>query len=265
MLYTHSCGNPLRPHIVFLHGFLGTCEDFIPIIEQLKDDYFCTAIDLPGHGKSPTSHDPLKLIARCMQKLTRPIDAIAGYSMGGRIALHYSLQFNIKKQILFSAHTGLSPNKLKEQIANENYWLNALKTLPIKDFIKLWYQQPLFYSLRNRDDLFATVLKKRLQQDSLGIYSMYSCFLLSEQKAHDAMKIPTLLVYGELDGKYRDLYEGWRSKVAVEKIPYAGHAVHIENPIGCARLIDTFLQKENAYDNTMAASCRLQRYPVSQS
>ena len=38
-----------KPTLVFLHGFLGSANDWSALIEQLPD-YDCIAFDLPGHG-----------------------------------------------------------------------------------------------------------------------------------------------------------------------------------------------------------------------
>ena len=38
-----------KPTLVFLHGFLGSANDWSALIELLPD-YNCIAFDLPGHG-----------------------------------------------------------------------------------------------------------------------------------------------------------------------------------------------------------------------
>lgn len=41
-----------RPVCVFLHGFLGDKEDWLPIMRALALTHRCVALDLPGHGKT---------------------------------------------------------------------------------------------------------------------------------------------------------------------------------------------------------------------
>ncbi len=41
-----------RPTVLFLHGFLGTGEDWAPIAQALSAQYHCVTVDLPGHGKT---------------------------------------------------------------------------------------------------------------------------------------------------------------------------------------------------------------------
>lgn len=94
--------------LLFLHGFLGTSEDWIPIMKAVSGSAKCFAVDLPGHGKSGIqSGDSVNLTGGlslsievvaailnqlidklCTQKIT-----LVGYSMGARIALYMALRF----------------------------------------------------------------------------------------------------------------------------------------------------------------------------
>ena len=51
MSYTVS-GDPHRPAILFLHGFLGSSADWAGTISALDERFYCVAPDLPGHGRS---------------------------------------------------------------------------------------------------------------------------------------------------------------------------------------------------------------------
>ena len=50
-LHTITLGNPSLPRIVFLHGFLGSGSDWLPVTRELQNDYCCLMVDLPGHGE----------------------------------------------------------------------------------------------------------------------------------------------------------------------------------------------------------------------
>lgn len=41
-----------KPVCVFLHGFLGSGDDWLPIMQSLAMTHQCFALDLPGHGRS---------------------------------------------------------------------------------------------------------------------------------------------------------------------------------------------------------------------
>jgi isochorismate synthase/2-succinyl-5-enolpyruvyl-6-hydroxy-3-cyclohexene-1-carboxylate synthase/2-succinyl-6-hydroxy-2,4-cyclohexadiene-1-carboxylate synthase/O-succinylbenzoate synthase len=114
--------------VVFLHGFLGSSEDWLPIMHALALSSECVSIDLPGHGKTRINDegmgkpfyyetiqalDPLSmenvaqalsLLLRCMSKKKV---ILVGYSMGARIALHMAVKFNSQVITNFHATTSL--------------------------------------------------------------------------------------------------------------------------------------------------------------
>jgi 2-succinyl-6-hydroxy-2,4-cyclohexadiene-1-carboxylate synthase len=49
--YTLS-GDARRPTVLFLHGFMGSSEDWRETAAALDGRYRCLAVDLPGHGAS---------------------------------------------------------------------------------------------------------------------------------------------------------------------------------------------------------------------
>lgn len=93
--------------LVFLHGFLGSGEDWIPTMKALSTSARCIAVDLPGHGESVIDgdtqiesrqkpHIPIEAIANILSKLICNIThrrvVLIGYSMGARIALYSALR-----------------------------------------------------------------------------------------------------------------------------------------------------------------------------
>ncbi|CAB3222470.1 unnamed protein product [Arctia plantaginis] len=47
-----SYGNPEKPPILLLHGYMDSAATFIALLELLPDTYYYVGLDLPGHGKS---------------------------------------------------------------------------------------------------------------------------------------------------------------------------------------------------------------------
>lgn len=91
--------------VVFLHGFLGTSEDWIPIMKSMSASSRCIAFDLPGHGGSKMQFNDdmdegtnmsMKVVADVLHKLflvlTTSKVTVVGYSMGARIALYTALR-----------------------------------------------------------------------------------------------------------------------------------------------------------------------------
>lgn len=94
--------------LVFLHGFLGSSEDWIPIMKSISGSARCISIDLPGHGESmfqksdsgEAAQDPtlsIEIVAHVLSALLLQISSeritLVGYSMGARIALYMALKF----------------------------------------------------------------------------------------------------------------------------------------------------------------------------
>src|SRR3712207_4582359 len=97
--YTVS-GEPHRPAILFLHGFMGSGADWAHTISALDERSYCVAPDLPGHGSSlGMPHPGAYTIEGAAQALLTLLDEleierplIVGYSMGGRLALYLALR-----------------------------------------------------------------------------------------------------------------------------------------------------------------------------
>lgn len=80
------------PVLVFLHYFGGAARSWQWVIEQLKDDYHCVALDLPGFGgTSPLDSPSIEGMADYVRQETGRLGlagfTLLGHSMGGKIAL----------------------------------------------------------------------------------------------------------------------------------------------------------------------------------
>lgn len=93
--------------IVFLHGFLGTGRDWIPIMKAISRSERCVAIDLPGHGGSKLQNDSksepslsmdvmANVLCQLFPLITLEKVILVGYSMGARIALYMTLKCSDK-------------------------------------------------------------------------------------------------------------------------------------------------------------------------
>jgi isochorismate synthase / 2-succinyl-5-enolpyruvyl-6-hydroxy-3-cyclohexene-1-carboxylate synthase / 2-succinyl-6-hydroxy-2,4-cyclohexadiene-1-carboxylate synthase / o-succinylbenzoate synthase len=102
ILKSLSTGHMQNNIVIFLHGFLGTSEDWAPIMKSLSKDAHMISVDLPGHGKSQVQTKQefslsVETISRLLLKLVDEISTegqgviVVGYSMGARIALHMTL------------------------------------------------------------------------------------------------------------------------------------------------------------------------------
>ena len=210
--------------LVFLHGFLGTSSDWREVCHFLPA-WNCFGIDLPGHGASPFTED----FCSDMPPFDTPIHLV-GYSMGGRLAMQYGVRFpkKIASLTVASAHPGLKEKEeKKKRIAIDAEWAKLVVEGDIDEFLKRWYNQPLFgnflpdLSMRKKNQ--PELLARCLLHYSLGKQS----FLALES---------VFFIVGEKDEKYRSLLPNAAIVAA------AHHMVHLENPKGFAEILKTRIQ-----------------------
>lgn len=89
-----TAGGGDAPAVLCVHGFVGSKEDFAPVLDVLGRDRQVFAVDLPGHGGSAGSKDPddyslAGLAARALDAadaLELQRYHLIGHSLGGLVA-----------------------------------------------------------------------------------------------------------------------------------------------------------------------------------
>ncbi|NGX50275.1 MAG: 2-succinyl-6-hydroxy-2,4-cyclohexadiene-1-carboxylate synthase [Chlamydiae bacterium] len=207
----------------FLHGFLGSPEDWKPL------NIDGTFLTLPGHQGRPLD---LSLLEREIPEET----TLIGYSLGGRLAMHFASRFpeRIKRLIILSADPGLEEGRAERMVRDEK-WARLLENEGTERFLESWYKQPLFSSLDpteliGREDHDPKTLAKILRELS-------PAKLPSMWERLEEFSFPMLFLFGESDIKYQPIAERLSEKFRVDFIPNAGHAIHIEEPALCAEKI----------------------------
>ena len=89
-VYYENYGDKKNPDILFIHGLMGSSTSFNDIIGLLEGNFYITAIDLPGHGKSNLSINfNINEVSDVVEKfINHNFDDdlhIVGYSLGGTI------------------------------------------------------------------------------------------------------------------------------------------------------------------------------------
>lgn len=246
MLFSSSFGKLDAQPIVFLHGFLGSHVDFLPIIEDLKETFYCVALDLPAHGNSPYTKEILTSVEKSLKPFKKPI--LVGYSMGGRIALQLAQRESLSLNgiVAISSHIGLSCLKQKELRALEDLvWKKRLETLSQEEFLHLWYKQPVFASLQKKPHLLSDLLSKRSYTNPSELALVLEEMSLANQPLLDTFPCPSYFLFGEEDTKYKDLYSTLHKSTLKDGIAKAGHTLLIENPKRCSELIKKWITKLN--------------------
>ncbi len=209
--------------IVFLHGFLGSPLDWHSVCSFLPNHH-CITINLPGHSKTPFTTDFTEWMPSYNQF------HLVGYSLGGRLALQYAKSFphKIASLTLASSHFGLRTTKEKKQrLLQDQIWAQKLASLPLEDFLTIWYKQTIFHH-------FKPDFTKRLEHDPQELSKALVHFSLAKQPLIKPKK--ALILVGEKDMKYREIHP------QATIIPNAAHMVHLENPSAFAQFLQLHIQ-----------------------
>ena len=92
-------GNDQKPKLVFLHGLLGSGNNWRKITTSLKDDYHMLIFDQRGHGRSfqpeygYAPEDYAGDLHKILEELGWNRIHLVGHSMGGRNALAYAHRY----------------------------------------------------------------------------------------------------------------------------------------------------------------------------
>ncbi|AGA89713.1 2-succinyl-6-hydroxy-2,4-cyclohexadiene-1-carboxylate synthase [Thioflavicoccus mobilis 8321] len=256
-------GDPGRPAILFLHGFLGVGDEFDALAAGLADAFYCIGVDLPGHGATRVDDGPNRYrMAETAEALTRLLAALditeaalVGYSMGGRLALYLAVHFPaiLGRAVLIAASPGLeTPAEQAARRAHDRRLAEALERDGLGPFLARWYDQPLFATLKAHP-VFPQVLARRRRNAPAGLARSLLQLGTGAQPSlwpHLAtIQVPLQLLVGAQDAKFVAINAEMAARCPTARfvaIPGCGHAVHLEAPDQVGAQIRDFLQEDGA-------------------
>jgi len=250
-------GDAIKPALVFLHGLLGSTQDWQQIVAHLSSDYQCICIDLPGHAGSQAvaindfQHMQQLIIATLAQYELEHL-VLVGYSLGARIAMSIASDpavnwpYKIAGMLLESGNPGL--NNSAEQLQrglHDLAWATRFSESALTQVLPDWYQQGVFASLTSKQRSALIATRSDIQADYNGfnggkqISKMLAATSLSKQgyllpQLQNA-EFPVSMVCGELDPKFVLLTQA--SQLDHHVVADAGHNVHADQPIIFAELV----------------------------
>ncbi|CAN5670995.1 2-succinyl-6-hydroxy-2,4-cyclohexadiene-1-carboxylate synthase [soil metagenome] len=250
--------SPDYPAVLFLHGFMGSSADWRDVAAAIGDRAFCIALDLPGHGaslgltpESYTMEGTARAVVHALDKLDIERPVIAGYSMGGRLALYLALRYPERCAGLFleSASPGQeSEEERKVRRAADEERAKHLESGDFDQFLSDWYRQPLFASLARKDRLLGQTVEARLRNDPVELAKSLRGMGTGSQPSLwgelESLAVPALAVAGGLDEKYAKISSRMASvnpRIGSELVRGAGHDVHDEAPAEYVALLECFI------------------------
>ncbi len=258
-LHTYTRGIPREgTALVFLHGFMGSGQEWLPIVEGLEPDVPYVLVDLPGHGASVemppeayTFAGAVEAIAATLQreKVTRPL--FIGYSMGGRLALALALEYGSRCAGLWmeSASPGIEESsRRRERLVLDRQRAEQLKA-DFEQFLADWYRLPLFRTLQRYPERLEQLYQRRKQQ----VPEELARALVGMSPAHQpnywpelsTLTMPVSYICGQEDERYVCVARRVKQRLpsaGVHVFPDVGHRVHLEAPDAYIRELSTFIR-----------------------
>lgn len=254
-LHSEESGPPGAPALLLIHGFMGSLRDWDPVIAALSGTQRCIAVDLPGHGETGAPADeslwtPTACVAALAALLSARGGAVAGYSLGARLALQLVVEHPqvVTRAVLVSGTPGIVDECGRRQRRNADEGLaRRLEKSGLDAFLDDWHRLPLFEALREHPR-FPEVLAKRRRNDPLllarSLREMGTGSQPSQWGALPGLRVPLLFLAGERDEKFTDI-----AFDAVARCPVAeavvvrgrGHSLIEEDPERVAQEIAGFL------------------------
>jgi 2-succinyl-6-hydroxy-2,4-cyclohexadiene-1-carboxylate synthase len=236
----------MRTTLVLLHGFTQTRQSWRRTVAALGGRYRALAPDLPGHGlaseRRPAS---FAACAAYVRALAGDRFVLAGYSMGGRIALYTALALpgQVERLVLVGASPGIAdPAEREARRRADEALADRIVAIGVEAFAREWAVQPLFEGQDER--VAAAAHADRLRNTAAGLAAALRGLGTGAMPPLwdrlGELAVPVTLVVGERDEKFRGIAE--RMAVAirdcrVDVVAGAGHAAQLERPEAVAAAV----------------------------
>ncbi|MCW5590939.1 MAG: 2-succinyl-5-enolpyruvyl-6-hydroxy-3-cyclohexene-1-carboxylic-acid synthase [Burkholderiales bacterium] len=246
--------------LVLLHGFTGTGEFWMPAANALPSRR-CIFPDLPGHGATGAPRPPgAWRLERAADALAALLDslgverlALAGYSMGGRLALAFALRHarRVAALALVGATPGIADDAEREARTKADLELaDSIERDGIEAFSRHWEANPLFATQAAlAPELREAMRRQRLAQDPGKLAAALRAFGTGFQPALHGelarLEMPVLAMAGSLDTKFAAIARDMAGRIPGARlvlVPDAGHAVPLERAQAFAAELEAFLQ-----------------------
>jgi len=237
--------------LILLHGFMQTGRGWDEVVRHLDGErYRPLAPDIRGHGSAATRR-PIDF-ASCVDDIARLGGArftLAGYSQGGRLALHVALAHleRVARLVLVSATAGIEDDaeRARRRAADEELaaWMEADGRL-MTEVADRWGAQPLFAG--QSPEVARAARHDRLSNEPADVAAALrgigtGVMAPLWERIGELSEMPVTVLAGELDAKYVALGErlvGALPRARLTVVPEAGHALPLESPAAVAAAID---------------------------
>jgi len=257
--------------VTLLHGFTQSGRSWQELIKTMPGAWRWVVPDLRGHGETRTRPGAPCTMDACLGDLEMlwghlgvERTHLAGYSMGGRLALHVAARNpeRLLSLLTIGAHAGLEEDAREGRRLGDEALAQRIEQDGLEAFIKYWSGLPLFAGLERRGPSFVAQLRaERMNNTVAGL----ACSLrgmgagVMEPLWADLARVtvPSTFVAGQLDHGYVASARRLAAAVPhgrVEVVLRAGHSVHQERPEAFAHVLAAHLAAAGTPDSSTTSA-----------
>lgn len=224
----------VAPTVTFVPGFMQRGDAWEPVAGALAERYRVRCLDFATW----TFEERMAEIPAG--------DAVVGYSMGGRIALHAALRRPGSYRALALIGVSAGVEDREERRRSDEELAAWIEQHSIEEVVERWESQAVFADqpaelragqragrLSHDPKLLAELLRSAGQGVTPPVWD----------RLHE-LRGPVLLIAGERDERYVEAAHRMARRIArarVEIVSGAGHAPQLERPLSVAQVLDEYL------------------------
>src|SRR5450756_2044380 len=165
--------------VTLLHGFTQSARSWREVVSLMPDGWKWILPDLRGHGATSVRLGAPHTMDACTADLEMlwghlgiARTHLAGYSMGGRLALHVAATRpeRILSLLTIGAHAGLEEDAREGRRRGDEALAERIEKDGLEAFVNYWSSLPLFAGIERRGPAFAAQVRaERLTNHLAGL------------------------------------------------------------------------------------------------
>lgn len=256
--------------LLFVHGLSSNADAWSKNIADLKQDYTCIALDLPGYGKSSkpdADYTPTyfaEVLFQFVKKLHLKNMVLIGHSMGGQASIKVAIAHpEIVQELILVAPAGLEQFSETSAAMMKSFFTtasvkNTTDAQIENNYALNFYEQPEEVSKMIKDRKNITTASDFDAHCNAIVKSVSG--MLDDPVYNDltAISQPALVIFGDKDMLIPNRYFNptlttetvgriavdYIKHATLEVVPDAGHFVQFEKPKKVNALIHKFIGQE---------------------
>ena len=241
--------------ILIMHGLLGSLDNWQTVAKSLAEENMVITLDLRNHGRS--MHSPIFSYQAMVDDVLAFLEEqhifrthVLGHSMGGKVAMHFSLQNADFVEKLIVAD--IAPITY---MAHHEDVFKALLSVPIQSIQTRHEAENILAEFLKEESVIQFLMKALYRNDDnqfswrfnlKDIIANYENILEFDVKEGDVFEGQTLFIRGEnsnyIQDKDRNEMLKFFPNMHLETILGAGHWLHAEKPKDFIERVKQFLR-----------------------